>query len=49
LKPLLRKVFEIHHLKDASLKEIASLEGITVSATKSRLSRARISLRKALQ
>jgi RNA polymerase sigma-70 factor (ECF subfamily) len=49
LKPLLRKVFEIHHLKDASLREIASLEGITVSATKSRLSRARISLHKALQ
>ena len=49
LKPRLRKVVEIHHLNDRSLKDTADLAGISKSATKSRLSRARISLRKALQ
>jgi RNA polymerase sigma-70 factor (ECF subfamily) len=49
LKPLQRKVVEIHHSKDGSLKETADLAGISVGATKSRLSRARISLRKALE
>jgi RNA polymerase sigma-70 factor (ECF subfamily) len=49
LKPLQRKVVEIHQLHDGSIEETADLAGISVSATKSRLSRARISLRKALQ
>jgi RNA polymerase sigma-70 factor (ECF subfamily) len=49
LKPRQRKVVEIHHLNDGSLKETAELAGISTGATKSRLSRARISLRKALQ
>jgi RNA polymerase sigma-70 factor (ECF subfamily) len=49
LKPRQRKVVEIHHLNDGSLKETADLSGISMGTTKSRLSRARISLRKALQ
>lgn len=49
LKPLQRKVVEIHHSNNGSVKETADLAGISVGATKSRLSRARISLRKALQ
>jgi RNA polymerase sigma-70 factor, ECF subfamily len=49
LKSLQRKVVEIHYLSDGSLKETADLAGISMGATKSRLSRARISLRKALQ
>jgi RNA polymerase sigma-70 factor (ECF subfamily) len=49
LKPLQRKVVEIHYLNDGSSKETADLAGISNGATKSRLSRARISLRKALQ
>jgi RNA polymerase sigma-70 factor (ECF subfamily) len=47
LKPGLRKVVEIRESKDASLKEIASLSGITVAATKSRLMRARRILQRA--
>jgi RNA polymerase sigma-70 factor, ECF subfamily len=49
LKPLQRKAVKIHYLNDGSLKETADLAGISMGATKSRLSRARISLRKALQ
>ena len=49
LKPLHRKVLEIHYWRDGSLKETADLASISMCATKSRLSRARISLRKALQ
>jgi RNA polymerase sigma-70 factor, ECF subfamily len=49
LKPLQRKVVEIHQLNDGSIKETADLAGISTGATKSRLSRARASLRKALQ
>jgi RNA polymerase sigma-70 factor, ECF subfamily len=49
LKPRQRKVVEIHQLHDGSIEETADLAGISVSATKSRLSRARISLQKALQ
>jgi RNA polymerase sigma-70 factor (ECF subfamily) len=49
LKPRQRKVVEVHYLNDGSLKETADLTGISMGATKSRLSRARISLRKALQ
>ena len=48
LKPLQRKVVEIHHLNDGSLKETADLAGISMGAAKSRLSRARISLRNTL-
>ena len=47
LKPDLRKVVEIRESKDASLKEVASLTGITVAATKSRLMRARRILQRA--
>jgi RNA polymerase sigma-70 factor, ECF subfamily len=47
LKPGLRIVVEIRELKGASLKEIASLTGITVAATKSRLIRARRILQRA--
>ena len=49
LKPIQRKVVEIRHLGEESLKETADLAGISMGATKSRLLRARISLRKALQ
>jgi RNA polymerase sigma-70 factor (ECF subfamily) len=49
LKPRQRKVVEIHYLNDGSLKETADLAGISESAAKSCLSRARICLRKALR
>src|SRR5277367_6836278 len=47
LKPSLRNVLEIHQSNDGSLKEVAEFVGISVAATKSRLSRARKTLRKA--
>ena len=47
LKPGLRQVVEIRESNDASLREIASLSGITVAATKSRLMRARKILQRA--
>jgi RNA polymerase sigma-70 factor (ECF subfamily) len=49
LKPPMRKVIEIYHLNDRSVKETADLAGISEVATRSRLLRARISLRKALR
>lgn len=49
LGPALRKVVEIHQLNDRSVKETADLAGISVTATKSRLLRARTKLRKALR
>jgi RNA polymerase sigma-70 factor (ECF subfamily) len=45
LKPSLRSVIEIHQSNDSSVKEIAELTGLTVTATKSRLLRARAVLR----
>jgi RNA polymerase sigma-70 factor, ECF subfamily len=49
LKPSLRNVLEIHQSNDGSLKEVAEFVGISVAATKSRLSRARKTLRKAFE
>jgi RNA polymerase sigma-70 factor (ECF subfamily) len=49
LQPLLRNVVEIHQSNDRSVKEIAELAGISVSATKSRLLRARKALRRAFE
>ena len=49
LRPRLRKVVEIHQLNDRSTKEVAELAGISVSAAKARLSRARSILRKAFE
>jgi RNA polymerase sigma-70 factor, ECF subfamily len=48
LRPSLRNVVEIHQLNDRSVKEISQLAGLSVAATKSRLLRARIILRRAL-
>jgi len=48
LRPALRIVVEIHQSNDSSIKEIAELAGLSVAATKSRLVRARKTLRKAL-
>jgi RNA polymerase sigma-70 factor, ECF subfamily len=48
LQPTLRGVVEIRQLNDRSVKEIAELAGISVAATKSRLLRARVILRRAL-
>jgi RNA polymerase sigma-70 factor (ECF subfamily) len=48
LQPNLRNVIEIHQSNDNSVKEIADLAGISVTATKSRLLRARAILRRAL-
>jgi RNA polymerase sigma-70 factor (ECF subfamily) len=48
LRPNLRNVIEIHQSNDNSVKEIADLAGISVTATKSRLLRARTILRRAL-
>jgi RNA polymerase sigma-70 factor (ECF subfamily) len=49
LKPSLRNVLEMHQSKDGSLKEVAEFTGISVAATKSRLSRARKTLRRAFE
>ena len=48
LQPSLRNVLEIHHSNDTSLKEVSEFAGISVAATKSRLSRAKKTLRKLL-
>jgi RNA polymerase sigma-70 factor (ECF subfamily) len=48
LQPTLRNVVEIHQLSDRSVKEVAELAGLSVAATKSRLLRARIVLRRVL-
>jgi RNA polymerase sigma-70 factor, ECF subfamily len=45
LNPALRNVIEIYQANDRSLGEVAELAGITVAATKSRLSRAKKVLR----
>jgi RNA polymerase sigma-70 factor, ECF subfamily len=47
LQPTLRSVVEIHQSNDRSVEEVAELAGISIAATKSRLSRARKILRKA--
>jgi RNA polymerase sigma-70 factor (ECF subfamily) len=48
LQPTLRNVVEIHQLSDRSVKEVAELAGLSVAATKSRLLRARIVLRRVM-
>ena len=48
LRPTLRNIVEIHQSSEGSVKEIADLAGISVAATKSRLLRARIVLRRGL-
>jgi RNA polymerase sigma-70 factor (ECF subfamily) len=48
LRPTLRTVAEIRQTNDSSIQEVAELAGLSVSATKSRLARARKLLRKAL-
>jgi RNA polymerase sigma-70 factor, ECF subfamily len=48
LNPQLRAVVEIQQSEDGQVKEIAELAGISISAAKSRLSRARTVLRRAL-
>jgi RNA polymerase sigma-70 factor, ECF subfamily len=48
LRPTLRTVVEIHLSDDGSVREAANLAGISVAATKSRLSRARILLRRSV-
>jgi RNA polymerase sigma-70 factor (ECF subfamily) len=45
----LRTVIEMQQSTDRRVKEIAELAGISVTATKSRLLRARAILRKALE
>jgi RNA polymerase sigma-70 factor (ECF subfamily) len=48
LRPSLRTVVEIHQSNDATIREIADFAGISISAAKSRLLRARTILRRAL-
>jgi RNA polymerase sigma-70 factor (ECF subfamily) len=48
LRPQLRTVIEIQQARDAQVKEVAELAGISLSAAKSRLLRARTVLRRAL-
>ena len=45
LRPTLRHVVEIHQLNDTSVEQVAKLAGISIPATKSRLSRAKAILR----
>ena len=47
LKPSLRNVLEMHQSSDGSLREVAEFAGISVTATKFRLSRAKRTLRNA--
>ena len=49
LRPELRRIIEIQQKRELSIKEIAQSLGISVSAAKSRLFRARIALREFLQ
>ena len=49
LTPTLRNVLEMHQSNDRSIKEVAELAGISVAATKSRLLRARKTLRRAFE
>jgi len=49
LQPSLRRVAQLRQSTDGSLKEMATLTGISVPATKSRLTRARLALRKHLE
>ena len=49
LQPSLRNVLEIHQSNDSSLKEVSGFAGISVAATKSRLSRAKKTLRKTFE
>jgi RNA polymerase sigma factor (sigma-70 family) len=49
LPPSLRCVAELRQSTDISLKELATITGISVPATKSRLARARYALRKHLE
>jgi RNA polymerase sigma-70 factor (ECF subfamily) len=49
LPPGLRRVAELRQSTDGSLKEVATLTGISVPAAKSRLARARFALRKHLE
>jgi len=48
LPPSLREVMSVHYYDDASTKEIATLMGLTPSAVKSRLWRARSRLRRSV-
>jgi RNA polymerase sigma factor (sigma-70 family) len=48
LKPALREVMEIQCIHDGSIKEIANIAGISIAATKSRLIRGRVALRRSL-
>jgi RNA polymerase sigma-70 factor, ECF subfamily len=48
LPPLLREVVQLSHGEDRSMQEIAQFLGISVSAVKSRLARARSALRTSL-
>jgi len=49
LQPRLRTVIEIHSRQQGSIKQTAELSGLTVTATKSRLFRAKRELRRQLQ
>lgn len=48
LPPTFREVIELRHTKECSTSEIAQTLGISVSATKSRLLRARVAMRASL-
>jgi RNA polymerase sigma factor (sigma-70 family) len=48
LRPALREVVEIQRMHDGSVREIAKIAGISIAATKSRLLRARVALRRSL-
>jgi RNA polymerase sigma-70 factor (ECF subfamily) len=49
LAPSMRNVLEMHQATDSSLKEVAAFAGISVAATKSRLSRAKKTLRRTFE
>ena len=49
LRPAIRQVIELQKLREYSLRETAKLMGLSVGATKTRLSRAKTALRKSLK
>jgi RNA polymerase sigma-70 factor (ECF subfamily) len=49
LPPRLRLVVELRQTQEGSIEEIASVAGISVAATKSRLLRAKLALRRPLR
>ena len=49
LRPSLRRVIELRHKHECSIKQITEMTGLSISATETRLHRARYALRQRLR